>query len=124
MVFERGRLNDLAERFPKHRARIGAVIERLQDLMLPFAKGWYVHPQFEGSVSIKSVLPALVPGMSYEGLAVADGGGAQRAYGESPGSPDSAGACREELRGQVLEYCGQDTLAMVKVLEALGRNKP
>jgi hypothetical protein len=123
MVFERGRLNDLAGLFPKHRARIDAVIERMQDLMLPFAKGWYVHPQFEGSVSIKSVLPALVPGMSYDGMAVADGGGAQRAYGEFL-DPRTRVERRQELRGQLLEYCGQDTLAMVKVLGALGRNKP
>ena len=118
MVFERGRLNDLAERFPKQRARIDAVVGRLQDLMTPFAKGWYVHPAFEGSISIKSVLPALIPGMTYVGMDVADGGAAQRAYGEFL-DPKSSIERREEIRGQLLQYCGQDTLAMVRVLEFL-----
>jgi hypothetical protein len=121
MVFERGRLNDLAERFPKQAGRIGAVVERLQDLMTPFAKGWYVHPRFGGSISIKSVLPALVEGMTYAGMEVADGGGAQRAYGEFL-DPACTRQRREELRRQLLSYCGQDTLAMVRILEVLRRD--
>jgi len=118
--FEKGRLQDLAEAFPAERRPIEAALRRFQDLITPFKNGWLVHPAFQGSTSIKAVLPALVPGMSYEGLAVADGGGAIRAYAEFL-RPATTARRRREIRQDLLEYCGQDTLAMVKVLEALER---
>jgi hypothetical protein len=118
--FEKGRLLDLAAAFPRQRARIEAALRRFQDLITPFKNGWFVHPAFGGSISIKAVLPALVPSMSYEGLAVADGGGAIRAYSEFL-QPQTTAKRRREIRENLLEYCGQDTLAMVKVLEALER---
>jgi hypothetical protein len=118
--FEKGRLRELAAAFPRQGPRIDAALRRFQDLITPFKNGWLVHPAFEGSTSIKSVLPALVPSMSYEGLAVADGGGAIRAYSEFL-KPETTAKRRREIRQDLLEYCGQDTLAMVKVLEALER---
>ena len=95
------------------------MLRRFQDLITPFKNGWLVHPAFEGSTSIKAVLPALVPSMTYEGMAVADGGGAIRAYAEFL-KPETTPKRRREIREDLLAYCGQDTLAMVKVLEALG----
>jgi hypothetical protein len=118
--FEKSRLQDLAEAFPQRRQEVEAVLRRFQDLITPFKNGWLVHPAFGGSVSIKAVLPALVPSMSYEGLAVADGGGAIRAYAEFL-RPETTAKRRREIREDLLAYCGQDTLAMVKVLEALER---
>ncbi|HTB34466.1 MAG TPA: DUF2779 domain-containing protein, partial [bacterium] len=118
--FEKGRLEDLAAAFPQRREEVEAALRRFQDLITPFKNGWLVHPAFEGSVSIKAVLPALVPSMSYDGLAVADGGGAIRAYAEFL-RPGTTAKRRREIREDLLEYCGQDTLAMVKVLEALER---
>ena len=38
------------------------------------------HPRFAGSFSLKDVLPALVPDMTYEGMEVADGTDAGRAW--------------------------------------------
>ena len=116
--FEKGRLQDLAEAFPRQRQAIEAALRRFQDLITPFKNGWLVHPAFEGSTSIKAVLPALVPSMSYDGMAVADGGGAIRAYAEFLGAETTVKR-RREIREDLLAYCGQDTLAMVKVLEAL-----
>ena len=116
--FEKGRLQDLAEAFPRQRQAIAAVLRRFQDLITPFKNGWLVHPAFEGSTSIKAVLPALVPSMSYDGMAVADGGGAIRAYAEFL-KPETTAMRRRKIREDLLAYCGQDTLAMVKVLEAL-----
>jgi len=118
--FEKGRLEDLAAAFPQQRRRVEAALRRFQDLITPFKNGWLVHPAFGGSISIKAVLPALVPSMSYEGMAVADGGGAIRAYAEFL-KPETTAKRRREIREDLLAYCGQDTLAMVKVLEALER---
>ena len=88
--------------------------------MKPFQARAYVHPQFHGRYSIKKVLPALIPDMTYEGLAVANGGDAQQAYlnmlsGKLPPAE------LEKIRTDLKVYCGQDTL--VKILEHLSQLK-
>ena len=40
----------------------------------------YYHPAFGGSYSIKSVLPAVVPDLSYDDLEIGDGAVAAREY--------------------------------------------
>jgi hypothetical protein len=76
------------------------------------------HPAFGGSFSLKAVLPALVPDMTYEGMEVADGTGAGLAW-ESlvRGSLDQVE--RDKIRKALLEYCGQDTLALIKLIDRL-----
>jgi len=76
------------------------------------------HPDFHGSFSIKKVLPALIPDLSYDGLAVRDGEMAitrfaQMARGEIVG--DAIPTTRTDL----LEYCKLDTAAMVRLHEKL-----
>jgi hypothetical protein len=71
-----------------------------------------------GSYSIKSVLPALVPEMTYEGMEVANGQDAGLAW-ESLVRGDLACEERERIRKALLEYCRQDTLAMVRLLDKL-----
>ena len=70
--FESQRLGELAGWLPEYAARIEAIRPRLWDL-LPFVRKHVYHPKFNGSFSIKSVLPALVPEMTYEGMKVAHG---------------------------------------------------
>jgi len=69
-------------------------------------------------LSLKSVLPALVPDMSYDGMEVAEGNEAGLAWEKmvrtEPGSDE-----RRNLRNALLAYCKQDTLAMVRLLEVL-----
>jgi hypothetical protein len=77
-----------------------------------------VHPDFEGRFSIKTVLPALVPGMNYDDLAIGDGIAAVRAYVQLM-DPGVSEAAKKKIRKDLLIYCGQDTLAMVKLVEVL-----
>jgi hypothetical protein len=115
--FESQRLSELASWLPEFADRISAVQGRLFDL-LPVVREHVYHPAFAGSYSIKSVLPALVPSLTYDGMAVADGQSAGLAW-ESlvRGSID---ACeRDRIRKALLDYCGQDTLAMVRLLGRL-----
>ncbi len=49
------------------------------DLMTPFRKN-YRLPGMNGSYSIKSVLPALVPELNYDSLAIGNGGDASAAF--------------------------------------------
>ncbi|MDA0278672.1 MAG: DUF2779 domain-containing protein [Bacteroidetes bacterium] len=71
--FERGKLKDLIEVFPKYLSELRVIISRLKDLMLPFQKKWYYTPEMKGSYSIKFVLPALVPELSYNDLEIKEG---------------------------------------------------
>jgi hypothetical protein len=77
--FESQRLFDLALWLPEFSGRINKIQRRLWDL-LPIIRNHVYHPAFAGSYSLKSVLPALVPSMAYEGMAVADGQAAGLAW--------------------------------------------
>lgn len=115
--FEAGRIRELAERFPELARPLEAIADRIIDL-LPIARAHFYHPAQKGSWSIKYVLPALAPDLSYDKLdGVKDGGMAMTAYLEATAAgttPDR----REEIRRQLLEYCKLDTYAMVRVWQA------
>ena len=115
--FESQRLRDLGKWMPKYAGRIGKLQARLWDL-LPFVKKHLYHPQFHGSFSLKAVLPALVPGFSYQDMEVSHGGEAGLAWDRVVrGNLDPEE--RKRLKTALLAYCRQDTLAMVKVLARL-----
>jgi len=73
------------------------------------------HPAFGGSYSLKSVLPALVPEMTYAGMDVADGKVAGLVW-ESLIRGVGSEAERQRKRRSLLDYCGQDTLGLVAIL--------
>ena len=116
--FEATRIKELAQDFPKHSVRLLALVERIKDLMKPFQERAYVHPQFHGRYSIKKVLPALIPDMTYDGLPIGNGGDAQLAYMDMVTGGLSV-AESDKIRHDLKVYCWQDTLAMVKILEHL-----
>ena len=117
--FESQRLLDLASWLPEFSGRIKKIQRRLWDL-LPIVRDHVYHPAFGGSYSLKSVLPALVPEMTYEGMEVADGQAAGMAW-ESLIGGDCSEAERQQKRKALLDYCGQDTLGMVRLVEKLQR---
>jgi len=115
--FEEGVLKDLGNDFPEHASWIANVVCRLVDLIVPFRSFYYYHPSQKGSVSLKSVLPA-VTGQGYEEMPIASGDDASLAFltitfGDI--SADEAARVREEL----LAYCALDTEGMVKIIERL-----
>ena len=116
-TFESQRLSELAAWLPEFAGRIANIQGRLWDLLPAMRKHVY-HPRFAGSYSLKDVLPALVPEMTYEGMEVANGTEAGVAW-ESLVRGGLDQAEREKTRKALLEYCGQDTLAMVRLLEQL-----
>jgi hypothetical protein len=70
-----------------------------------------------GSYSLKSVLPVLVPEMTYEGLEISDGEMASQAYFTMGEMSDPKELAR--LRKALLDYCRQDTLGLVRLLEKM-----
>ena len=115
--FERSRLRELMNVFPKYKVPLQGIIDRMKDLMIPFKEKWYYMPSMKGSYSIKSVLPALVPSLSYDHLEINNGGLASVSFSNihTIASKDRVNVIRQNL----LEYCKMDTLAMVKILNVL-----
>ena len=115
--FEERIIRGLAEELPRFRERLLASLGRIKDLHRIVRKGYY-HPGFHGSFSVKSVLPALLPGIGYGNLAIQDGQQAGLEYMKMT-DPTRAKEERGRIRENLLTYCGHDTLAMVKIREEI-----
>jgi hypothetical protein len=114
--FEGDRLRELAAAFPEYEADLLALTERLWD-QLDIFKKHYADYRFGGSNSLKSVLPVLVPDLSYKALAVQNGTQAQVVWEEMVAAQDVAR--QQGLVAALLAYCHLDTLAMVEIHRVL-----
>ncbi len=115
--YEKRVISELAKYLPHFRERLEAVHHRCKDLLGRIRKGYY-HPRFHGSFSLKDVLPVLVPSLSYEDLSIQEGTMAGIEYLKMI-DPNTSSVEKEKIQKNLLEYCGQDTLAMVKIREEL-----
>jgi hypothetical protein len=77
-------------------------------------------PEMKGSYSIKKVLPALVPELSYQDLEIQEGGAASNTFAQMVQGLFKGDEV--QTRKDLLEYCKLDTWAMVKILEKLKRS--
>ncbi len=109
--YEEVLIRQLADMFPEFKSALREIGKRLWDL-LPVIKDHYYHPAFNGSYSIKSVLPAVVPSLGYGDLAIQEGGHAAAEYCRMV-FVETDWVERETIREALLRYCARDTLAMV-----------
>lgn len=116
-TMEAGRLRELAAAFPEKRREVESIIGNIKDLMGPFRDRSVYHWQFNGSYSLKAVLPALVPDLSYDNLEISDGGTASSEWVRMIQSSDNEEKTR--IRSRLLQYCELDTWGMVRILEKL-----
>jgi hypothetical protein len=130
--FEKTRIKELGEIFPEYKDKLKKLSNMLFDLMyvvktknslyqdLGFEESRaklfnYYHTDMNGSYSIKKILP-LFTNLSYDELEVANGIDAIVAYGKLPTHSN-----KEKLITSMIEYCKQDTWAMVEILLGLRR---
>jgi hypothetical protein len=116
--FEKSRNTELGDMFPEYKEAMQAINDRVVDLIIPFKQKWYNDPRFEGSASIKKVLPVVCPELSYKTLGIQEGGSAQRLWMEAV-LDGTREAEKEKILADLLEYCGLDTLAMVEIYRRL-----
>jgi hypothetical protein len=104
---------------PEHASRLNATGSKLRDL-LPVVRGHVYHPDFLGSFSLESVVPALIPDLNHGELDVSEGhtAGALLHRLLFLGDPQDP-AQREALRRSLLDHCAMDTLALVRLKELL-----
>ena len=118
--FEKGINKQLGDHLPEFKDFMQSVNDRVVDLMIPFfgKTTMYDHPKFKGSASIKYVLPAIVPTLSYKKMHIQEGGAAadtwNRIVSEEYSKED------KNMKIQALkDYCQLDTLAMVEIWRVL-----
>ena len=108
---------ELAKRNPQFKEFVQNINSRVYDLMDIFSKQYYVHKGFLGRVSIKNILPVLVPELSYKALAIQEGGTASQKWNEI-----HSGISRKEqekIINDLKDYCKLDTLAMCEIFRHL-----
>jgi len=132
--FESGRIKELIQLFPQYEKHLTSIRNRIFDLLylvrgnknlyeqLGFSKKQretlvYYDENFQRSYSIKQVLPVFVPELNYKKLEeVQNGQQAQIAYYNMPHLDEKE---RKITYRNMLEYCKQDTWAMVAILDKL-----
>jgi predicted RecB family nuclease len=115
--YEEAMMRQVAEAFPELRKVFSAVIKRLWDLY-PVIKEHYYHPAFQGSYSIKSVLPVMVPELSYRDLLIQEGAQAASEYYRMVFIEEDW-IEQARIKDALLQYCARDTMAMVRLRRAL-----
>ncbi len=121
--FEKGINEQIAGHLSDYENFMQGVNNRVIDLMIPFfgKTTIYDHPEFRGSASIKYVLPALVPRLSYKNMHIQEGGAASDTWNRI-----ISGEYSEEdktIKIQALkDYCQLDTLAMVEIWKVLNNS--
>ena len=117
---EKGIIRRLSAESAEHERSLLAMDDRFIDLLRPFQQLMYYHPDFNGSFSIKSVLPALFPddpALDYKALDIQAGDMASMIYAELDNVDDENE--RQKIREDLLAYCRLDTLAMVMIWRLL-----
>lgn len=118
--FEQGINKQLGERLSDYKDFMQDVNNRVVDLMIPFfgKTTMYDHPEFKGSASIKYVLPALVPHLSYKNMHIQEGGTASDAWNRIVSGEYSEDDKNMKIQA-LKDYCHLDTLAMVEIWRVL-----
>ncbi|MDQ5951170.1 MAG: hypothetical protein QG639_447 [Patescibacteria group bacterium] len=116
--FEKARNSELGDMLPEYKEAMEAINDRVVDLMTPFKLKWYQDERFNGSASIKQVLPVLCPHLSYKELGIQEGGSAQRLWMEAILDEKRADQ-KDQILEDLIEYCKLDTLAMVEIYNCL-----
>ncbi len=110
--FEKKVIRELAQAYPEEKEFLEGLLSRFDDLLIPFSNFWLYDKKQEGSCSIKKVLPAWT-GTGYDGMAIQDGNTAARAWITAVKDDN------EQLLQDLLEYCKQDTQAMVDLFDII-----
>lgn len=113
--FEKKQNREMALWFPEKANFLNDLNDRMVDLEDVF-KSDYVDIRFDGSTSIKKVLPVICPHLNYSTLEIQDGATAMDAWQNLINAKENKA---EEIATNLLNYCKLDTLAMVEIYRFL-----
>jgi len=115
-TFEMNQNNEMAKLHPQFAKFLEQLNDRIYDLGDIVNKGYFLHPGFKGSWSIKNVLPVLVPDLSYNNLEINKGDQASMAWWNLCFEEMHDENKIQEIKKRLFEYCELDTKAMVELL--------
>lgn len=110
----------LMQRYPELAAPLGRLRDRLIDLESIVRHNIY-HPGFRGRTSTSTVLPALVPDFTYIDLEIEDAPSASASFAYLAQGDYFSAARAPLVRRDLYAYCARDSLALVRLHEALLR---
>ncbi len=110
-------LHKAIQLFPDKRKAIEAIIKRIKDISYPFQKKHYYTTAMKGSYSMKALLPAIAPELSFSNLKIQNGVSALAAFEKLNNQEDMFKVL--EIREALIEYCKMDTLGLVKIFSKL-----
>lgn len=116
--FEQMINNELGVRHPEYKIFLDDLNNRFFDLEEIFKEQYYIHPDFNGKTSIKNILPALIPDLSYNELEIQDGGAASENWFNMI-NQSTAEVGKEKLANNLKQYCQLDAYAMYKIWQHL-----
>jgi hypothetical protein len=116
--YEKKCLRKSTEAYPEYAGWFEDIEGRLVDLLTPFSKFHYYHPQQNGSASMKSVLPALTE-LGYEALEIGEGGLARVEYMRIIYGDQVPEQEVQKIRNDLTKYCEMDTKGMIAILNIL-----
>jgi hypothetical protein len=115
--FERRTIARLADEFEDLREKLMAIVARIVDLEEIIRNNYY-DIRFRGHSSIKTILPIMIDDMSYDELEISQGGDAAAAFAFMAMGLYDEDNC-SQIRENLLKYCAQDTMSMVKIHQFL-----
>jgi len=107
------RLKELGMSFPQYEQELTDIINRLEDLSIPFETGLIYDLRMRGLFSLKALSNMLHPEDNYDDLSVSNGLEAVRLHRELEKISDNE--VSENIRKQLLEYCSKDTSELLSV---------
>jgi len=116
--FEKGRIKECIESFPKFEKWGNDILDRIIDLLHPFKNFHFYHPNQKGSASIKKVLPIFSKDVKYDDLIITNGLDASVSYYKSH-FDDVPSKEKTKIREALEKYCELDTYAEVILVDSL-----
>jgi hypothetical protein len=116
--YERQQLTALRDGLLELAPELNKVLSIPQFDLHQVLRSGYYHPGFLGSFSLKAVLPVMVPELAYTDLAIQHGDVASLQF-QKLLDDDLDDATRSQISADLLAYCERDSLAMVRIVEAL-----
>lgn len=122
-AYESTRIKELIKIFPKYQKELSIILDHIYDLKdVIKGSGYnsvsYYHRDLEGSYSIKKVLP-IFSNLTYKDLMIHNGVEAIVNYAKFKDMEQNE---IEEIRNNLIEYCGLDTYSMFVILKEI-KNK-
>jgi CRISPR/Cas system-associated exonuclease Cas4 (RecB family) len=113
--FEATRIKELAKQFLEFEKQLLSLVERMVDIRDIFSQNMIYSHAFQGSSSIKYVLPVICPTLSYDRLFIRNGNDSQ-AYYVKMINGEFKGGMYHKIKKALLEYNKLDTFAMLEIL--------